>query len=61
MIRIFPISRSFSPRPSSTSASDVMTRNWRPDKGRIMNMKTALDANKNGHGPVKSGDCAELP
>ena len=26
-------------------------------KGRIMNMKSALAANKNGHGPVKSGDC----
>jgi predicted CXXCH cytochrome family protein len=28
-------------------------------KGKIMNMKSALTANKNGHGPVKSGDCAE--
>jgi predicted CXXCH cytochrome family protein len=27
------------------------------ESGRIMNMKTSLDENKNGHGPVKNGDC----
>ncbi len=27
------------------------------ERGRIANMKSLLESNKNGHGPVKSGDC----
>lgn len=33
-------------------------RELESSRGRIMNMKAHLEANKNGHGPVKSGDCA---
>jgi predicted CXXCH cytochrome family protein len=29
------------------------------EKGRIMNMKAFLDANKNGHGPVKNANCTK--
>jgi predicted CXXCH cytochrome family protein len=32
-------------------------RELESSKGKVMNMKAHLEANKNGHGPVKSGDC----